>query len=50
MSEVTNIHSVNPFSKYIASFDYFYKTLIILSATSDGISIILLASIIGAPV
>ena len=26
-------------SKYIASFDYFDKSLIVLSATSDGISI-----------
>ena len=37
-------------SKYIAAFDYFDKTLIALSATSGGISIISFASIIGAPV
>ena len=37
-------------SKYIAAFNYFDKTLIALSATSGGISIISFASIIGAPV
>ena len=37
-------------SKYIAIFDYFGKTLIVLSATSGGISIISFASIIRAPV
>ena len=37
------------FSKYIAASDYFDKTLIVLSATSGGISIIFFASIIGAP-
>ena len=37
-------------SKYIAAFDYFDKTLIALSATSGGISIISCASIIEAPV
>ena len=37
-------------SKYIATLDYFDKTPIVLSATNGGISIISLASIIGAPV
>ena len=37
-------------SKYTAAFDYFNKTLIVLSATSGGISIISSVSIIGAPV
>ena len=37
-------------SKYIAAFDYFGKTLIVLSATSGGISIISFESVIGAPV
>ena len=37
-------------SKYIATFDYFGKTLIVLSATRGGVSIISFASIIGAPV
>ena len=36
-------------SKYIASFDYFGKSLIVLSATSSGISIASFATIIGAP-
>ena len=34
-------------SKYIAAFDYFDKTLIVLSATSGGVSIISFASAIG---
>ena len=34
-------------SKYIAAFDYIDKTLIVLSATSGGISIISVTSIIG---
>ena len=37
-------------SKYIASFDYFYKYLIVLSATSGSISITSFATVIGAPV
>ena len=36
-------------SKYIAAFDYIDKTLIILSATSGGISIISFTSAIGIP-
>ena len=36
--------------KYNAAFDYFYKTLIVLSATSGGITIISFTSIIGIPV
>ena len=36
-------------SKYIAAFDYFDKTLIVLSATSGEVSIISFASVIGAP-
>ena len=36
-------------SKYIAAFDYIDKTLIVLSATSRGISIISLTSVIGIP-
>ena len=35
--------------KYTVAFDYFDKTLIVLSATSGGISIISFASVIGAP-
>ena len=36
-------------SKHIAAFDYIDKTLIILSATSGGISIISFTSVIGIP-
>ena len=37
-------------SKYIAAFDYFDKNLIVISATSRGISIISFVSFIGAPI
>ena len=37
-------------SKYVATFDYIDKTLIVLSATSGGISIISFTSTTGAPV
>ena len=37
-------------SKYIATFGYFGKTLIVLSATSRGISIISFTNVIGVPV
>ena len=36
-------------SKYIAAFDYIEKTLIVLSATNEGISIISFTSVIGVP-
>ena len=36
-------------NKYISAFDYFGKTLIVLSATSGGTSIISFSSVIGAP-
>ena len=36
-------------SKYIASFDYFDKSLIVLSVTTGSISIALFAILIGAP-
>ena len=36
-------------SKYIAAFDYIDKTLIVLYATSRGISIISFTSVIGVP-
>ena len=38
------------FSKYIASFDYFDKSLLVLSATSGSISIASFATVIGTPV
>ena len=37
-------------SKYIASFDYFEKSLIILSGTSGSISIASFGTVIGTPV
>ena len=37
-------------SKHIASFDYFDKSLIILSATSDSTFIASFATVIGTPV
>ena len=37
-------------SKYVTTFDYIDKVLIVLSATSSGVSIISFTSIIGAPV
>ena len=37
-------------SKYVAVFDYIDQVLIVLSATSGGVSIILFTSIVGAPV
>ena len=40
----------NRLSKYIAYFDYFDKTLIVLSATSGSISIASFATVIGTPV
>ena len=36
-------------SKYIAAFDYIDQTLIVLPATSGGVSIISFASFIGVP-
>ena len=37
-------------NKYITNFDYIDKILIVLSATTGGVSIFLFTSIIGAPV
>ena len=37
-------------SKYVTAFDYIDKILIVLSATSSGVFIILSASVVGAPV
>ena len=37
-------------SKYIASFDYFDKSLIVLSVTTGSISIASFPTVIGAPV
>ena len=37
-------------SKYIASFDYFNKSLIVLSITTGSVSIASFATVVGAPV
>ena len=37
-------------SKYVASFDYFDKSLIVLFTTTGSISIALFTTVIGAPV
>ena len=37
-------------SKYISFFDYFDKSLIVLSVTSRGVSIASFATVIGAPI
>ena len=37
-------------SKYVTTFDYIDKMLIVLSATTGGVSIISFTSIVGAPV
>ena len=37
-------------SKYVAAFDYTDQALIVLSATSGGVSIISFTNIVGAPV
>ena len=62
LNEITKIENnfnqeINPrkscsknLSKDVTTFDYIQKVLILLSATSDGISIISLTSIVGAPV
>ena len=37
-------------SKYVAAFDYIDKVLIVLSATSSGVSIVSFTSVVGAPI
>ena len=37
-------------SKYVAVFDYIDKTLIVLSATTGGVSIFPFTNVVGAPV
>ena len=37
-------------NKYVTAFDYIDKILIVLSATSSGVSVISFASIVGAPI
>ena len=61
LNEITKIENFNQeinqrkscskkLSKYVAAFDYIDKILIVLSATTGGVSIISFTSIIGAPV
>ena len=40
----------NTFGKDIASFNYFYKNLLVLSVASDGVSTVSFATVICAPV
>ena len=50
-SEITQRKSsIKKLSKYVTTFDYTNKVLIVLSATCGGASIISLASVVGAPV
>ena len=50
INEITERKSYNKkLSKYVTIFDYIDKILIVLSATSSGISIISFTSIIGVP-
>ena len=43
-------HAVKTLSKYVAVLDYIDQALIVLSATSSGVSIISFTSIVRAPV
>ena len=43
-------HAVKKLSKYVASFDYIDKILIVRSATSSGVCFISSVSVVGAPV
>ena len=43
-------HAVKKLDRYVTVFDYIDKVLIVLSATSSGVSIISFTSIIGAPI
>ena len=51
IEEINQIKSCSKrLSKYVAVFDYIDQALIVLSATSSGVSIISFTSIVGAPV
>ena len=62
LNEITNIENyfnsqinqrkscIKNLSKHITTFEYIDKVLIVLSATSGGISIVSLTSVVGAPV
>ena len=44
------INQRKSWSKYVATFDYIDKILIVLSATTGGVSICSFTSVVGAPV
>ena len=48
--EINRRKSCKKWNKYVTTFDYIDKVLIILSATSGGVSIISFTSIFGPPV
>ena len=48
--EINQRKSCRKLNEYVTTFDYIEKILIVLSATSSGVSIISFTSIIGAPV
>ena len=43
-------HAVKKLSKYVAAFDYIHKILIVLSATTGGVSICSFTRLVGTPV
>ena len=49
-SRLSEIIGINKLNKHVSTFDYIGKILIVLRATSSGVSIILFTSIVGAPV
>ena len=49
-SRLSELIGINKLNKHVGTFDYIDKILIVLSATSSGVSIILFTSIVGAPV
>ena len=49
-SRLSEIIGINKLNKHVGTFDYIGKILIVLRATSSGVSIILFTSIVGAPV
>ena len=48
--EINQRKSYKKLNKYVTTFDYIDKVLIVLSATSGGVAIISFTSIFGAPV
>ena len=51
IEEINQMRScIKKLSKYVTTFDYIDKVLIVLSATSGGVSIICFTSVVGIPV